>query len=188
MSQWLLLSTQFVWYRHRVSLIDPLGLQPPPHILRFLIHSEGYFKSLVYCVFLPSEQLTPYPLLLPLRAPPFIQTCTAAAAVPGSERRRRLTSWSCEPHLKRRSSWADTRAPLRWEWGERKLYNGVTNCIFSFFSLNFLFLLSVASSSGNMSPHHHHLNQTSATPWSGFLCLFFLNSERKACGSDNEGG
>lgn len=47
MSQWLSLST----HHHCVSLIDPLGLQTSSTRLRLLIHSEGYFKRLVYSVF-----------------------------------------------------------------------------------------------------------------------------------------
>lgn len=52
--------------------------------------------------------LPPSPSVLTLRLPSFIQTCSAVAEL-HIERRRGLTSWSCESHLNRCSSWADTQ-------------------------------------------------------------------------------
>lgn len=62
--------------------------------------------------FAPSDQLTLHPLHLPpsrLCVPPFIQTRTVVAEL-HIERICGLTSWGCESHFNRCSSWADTQA------------------------------------------------------------------------------
>lgn len=153
---------------------DPLRLQ-----------ASSALQKLVYSFFSPTHQLTLHPLHLdlPLRLPPLIKTYTVVAEL-HIERIRSLTSWSCDSHLHRCSSWADTQAsPCEFTSTcnrREEVDNGVTNCVFLFF------ILLIYSFPYCIATHQHPSLQLSHSSIRFPVSLFPL--EREACSGGNEGG
>lgn len=134
---------------------------------------------------LGSAHAAPSPSVSTLRLPPFIQTCTAVAEL-HIERMRGLASWSCESHLNRCSSWADTQTSpresvlsLRQERGESRSRQWCDKLRFLIFHSADLFFPSTALPPINTP-------QPSATPplCSHLVCAWW----RKAYSHGNEGG
>lgn len=80
------------------------------------MHPQSYLSKIGLLGFLSLRSAhtapSPSPYASTLCLPPFIQTCTAVAEL-HIERIRGPTSWSCDSHLNRCSSWADTQASPR---------------------------------------------------------------------------
>lgn len=133
--------------------------------------------------FSPTHQLTLHPLHLDLPLPPLIKTYTVVAEL-HIERIRSLTSRSCESHLHRCSSWADTQAsPCEFISTcnrREEVDNGVTNYVFLFF------ILLIYSFPYCIATHQHPSLQLSHSSIRFPVSLFPL--ERKACSGGNEGG
>lgn len=153
-------------------------------------HSSYLPKISLFC-FPPSDQLT-------LRSPrlpvswlgaylPFIQTCTAVAEL-HIERRRGLTSWSCESRLNRCSSWADTQVSpcesmllMQRESGSQQWCDKLRFLIFHSADL---FLPSTA-----LPPINNQLSPPTLLSHSPILFpISFYPLERKAYSNGNEEG